>query len=144
MTQHIICAVDLNHKDDAKAILTEASRIAGLENATLSVVTVLPDFGSSWVGSFFKDDTLANAAEAARVELHELADSVLPNSDAVQCIVEIGSVYEEVVDAAVKCNADLIIVGAHKPDFTDRLVGPNAARVVRHSPVSVLVARLKG
>ncbi|MEP3300223.1 MAG: universal stress protein, partial [Pseudoruegeria sp.] len=37
--------------------------------------------------------------------------------------------------------ADLIVIGAHRPDFKDYLLGPNAARVVRHSECSVYVVR---
>ena len=65
MTNHILCAVDLTHEEDAKALVAEASRLADLENATLSVATVLPDYGSSFVGSFFKDGTLKEAGLAA-------------------------------------------------------------------------------
>lgn len=37
--------------------------------------------------------------------------------------------------------ADLIIVGAHQPNAVPRLLGSNAERLVRESPVSVLIAR---
>ncbi len=142
MNKHILCAIDLTHHDDARALLTEAGRVAALDQAALSVVTVLPDYGSSFVGSFFKEGTLKDAAEAARQALHGLVDDVLPDAGVVQCIVEIGSAYEEILDAAKKCEADLIIVGAHKPDLTDRIIGPNAARIVRHADISVLVLRI--
>lgn len=142
MSQHILCAIDLTHLDDARSLVAEAGRMAKRDDALLSVVTVLPDYGSSFVGSFFKEGTLKEAAEAALVSLHDLADSVLPDAGNVQCIVEIGSAYEEILDAARKCDADLIIVGAHKPNLTDRIIGPNAARIVRHATVSVLVLRI--
>ncbi|GGE47338.1 universal stress protein [Actibacterium pelagium] len=142
MSKHILCAIDLTHMDNARALVTEAGRIANMEQALLSVVTVLPDYGSSFVGSFFKDGTLKGAAEAARQSLHALVDEVLPDAGTVQCIVEIGSAYEEILDAAKKCDADMIIVGAHKPDLADRIIGPNAARIVRHADVSVLVLRI--
>lgn len=144
MTDHILCAVDLTHEDEARAILSEAGRLAGLEQAALSVMTVLPDYGSSFVGSFFKAGTLKQAAQAAVEALHKLADDQLPDFGKVQCIVEIGSVYEEVLEAAGKCSADLIVVGAHKPRLADRVMGPNAARIVRHAQQSVLVVRLNG
>ena len=60
----------------------------------------------------------------------------------MQCIVEIGSIYEKTLEASKVCGADLIVVGAHKPDLADRIIGPNAARIARHADVSVLVARL--
>ena len=142
MTDRILCAVDLTHEDDARKILKRAGQLAGWEGAALSLVTVLPDYGSSFVGSFFQEGLLSEAAEAARVALHGLADEVLPDHGEVQCIVEIGTAYEKVLEAAEMCKADLIVVGAHRPGFRDRVIGPNAARVVRHAQVSVLVVRV--
>lgn len=144
MIKHILCAVDLTHDKDAHAVLKQAGRIAKFENAVLSVITVLPDYGSSWVGSFFQEGTLKSAAESASKSLHALVDEVLPDHETVQHIVEIGSAYEKVLAAIETTDADLVVVGAHKPDFADRIIGPNAARIVRHSPVSTLVVRLKG
>lgn len=141
MSKHVLCALDLTHPDDARALLIEAARLAALDSARMSVVTVLPDYGSSFVGSFFKEGTLKEAAEAARRSLHELVDTAAPDAGTVQCIVKIGSAYEEILDAAKTIDADMIIVGAHKPDLADRLLGPNAARIVRYADVSVLVLR---
>ena len=59
----------------------------------------------------------------------------------VRHIVAVGSVYEEVMKAASLGGADLIVIGAHRPDFKDYLLGPNASRVVRHSDCSVFVVR---
>ena len=54
MTEHILCAVDLlTHPDDAPALVAEAGRLATFEAAALSLGTVLPDSGSSFVESFF-------------------------------------------------------------------------------------------
>ena len=89
MTSHILCAVDLSHDLDARALVSEAGRLADLEGASLSLVAVLPDYGTSFVGSFFADGTLKQAAEAARVALHKLVQDVLPAHRNVQCIVEI-------------------------------------------------------
>lgn len=142
MTEHILCAVDLTHSDDARNLLIEADRLANAYDATLSVVTVLPDYNSSFVGSFFKDGTLQEAAIAANDALHELVKTTLPDREKVQHIVEIGVVYEQVLNAIAQSKADLVIVGAQKPDMADRLLGPNSARIARLSPVSTLVIRM--
>lgn len=142
MTKHILCAVDLTHDADARAILIEAGRLADLYRSRLSVITVLPDYGSSWVGTFFKEGALEEAAQAAGDALRKMVAEVLPKQDSVQHIVEIGSAYEKVLEAISVCSADLVVVGAHRPDFKDRILGPNAARVVRNAPISVLVIRL--
>ncbi|MFY2822514.1 universal stress protein, partial [Ruegeria sp. MALMAid1280] len=46
-----------------------------------------------------------------------------------------------ILHTAAEAGSDLIVIGAHKPDLKDYLLGPNAARVVRHSTVSVYVVR---
>ena len=42
---------------------------------------------------------------------------------------------------ADETNADLIVMASHRPELKDFLLGPNAARVVRHANCSVLVVR---
>lgn len=79
LMQHILCSVDLSDEGDAQKILIEADKLAGLYGAKLSVVTVLPDYGSSFVGSFFKEGTLKQAAEAAMETLHRLTKSAVKN-----------------------------------------------------------------
>ena len=142
MTKHILCAVDLTHDEDARAILAESGRLAGFYGARLSVITVLPDYGSSWVGTFFKEGTMKEAAQAASDALHKIVVEVLPEQQGVQHIVGIGSAYEKVLEAIEKVGADMAVVGANRPDFKDRILGPNAARIVRNAGVSVLVLRL--
>ncbi|MCT4556139.1 MAG: universal stress protein [Pelagimonas sp.] len=141
MTRHILCAVDLTHGDAEQALLREAAALADFHGATLSVVTVIPDYGMTIVGSFFKEGTMKDALQAASDQLHVLVAQALPGRDAVQHIVKSGTVYEEVLDAVDIAQADLIVIGAHKPDLADRLQGPNSSRVVRKSPCSVLVVR---
>lgn len=144
MTHHILCAIDLNHKAESRAVLAEAGRLASFSDASMSVITVLPDYGSSWVGSFFQPGTLKSAAEATSETLHDVVKEVLPEFEHIQHIVEIGSPYEKVLEAIDTTNADLVVLGAHKPDLADRILGPNAARIIRHSKVSTYVVRLKG
>ena len=51
------------------------------------------------------------------------------------------SIYAEILRVAEEAEADLIVVGSHRPAMKDYLLGTNAARVVRHARCSVLVAR---
>ncbi|MBE1284055.1 MAG: universal stress protein [Rhodobacteraceae bacterium] len=141
MTEHVLCAVDLTHSDADKSVLETAAKLADLYGATLSVVTVIPDYGMSFVGSFFPHGTMKKAAETASEQLHKFVSDTLPDTKTVQHIVEIGSVYENILDAIERSQADLVVIGAHKPDLVDRLQGPNSARVVRHAPCSVFVVR---
>ncbi len=52
-----------------------------------------------------------------------------------------GTIYQEILSAARKIEVDLIVMASHRPALEDYLLGPNAARVVRHADCSVLVVR---
>ncbi len=56
-------------------------------------------------------------------------------------IVGHGSIYREILRYADLVKADLIVLSAKRPSPEDYLIGPNAARVVRHASISVLVVR---
>ncbi len=139
---HVLCAVDLSDEKDAKKILVEACKLTGLYSAKLSIVTVVPDYGSSWVGSFFKEGTLKLATKTAMDALHTLTSEALPEGVRVKHIVKVGNTYEQILETAENIGVDLIIVGAHKPDLASRIVGPNASRVVRFAKASVMVVRV--
>jgi universal stress protein F len=56
-------------------------------------------------------------------------------------IVAEGRIYREILKAAQTIQADLIVMGSHHPELKDYLLGPNAAKVVRHADCSVMVVR---
>ncbi|MCF4099229.1 universal stress protein [Maritalea mediterranea] len=143
MSKSVLCAVDINRPDDEKHILEEAYRFAKLDDARLDVITVVPDYGMSMVGSYFDADHTEKVKEAAHDHLVKVTESVVgaEANKNVRHIVSVGNAYEEILRTAEKAGTDLIVIGAHKPDFRDFLLGPNAARVVRHSNCSVYVVR---
>ncbi|SPF77102.1 Universal stress protein F [Aliiroseovarius pelagivivens] len=143
MTQTILCAVDINRVDAENSVLKTASELATMRDAQLDVITVVPDFGMSVVGAYFQDHHVKSAQNDASELLKAMTLKTLGEEadSKVRHIVAIGSVYEEVLRAAELSKADLIVLGAHRPDLKDYLLGPNAARVVRHSTCSVYVVR---
>jgi universal stress protein F len=56
-------------------------------------------------------------------------------------IIAEGKIYQEILKAAQTIKADLIVMGSHHPELKDYLLGPNAAKVVRHADCSVMVVR---
>ena len=143
MSQTILCAVDINRPKEDANVLAQAKKLADLDAAQLDVITVVPDFGASVVGAYFKDHDVKTAQDGAAKLLNDMVANAIgaEANAAVRHIVAIGSVYEEVLKAAKLAKADLIVIGAHRPDLKDYLLGPNAARVVRHSECSVYVVR---
>ena len=139
----VLCAVDVSNKYRDIGVLKQAARLAALDGAQLDVITVVPDFGMSVVGGYFEEGHHDKAVEEARGLLGALVTKALgADADAkARHMVATGNAYEEILKAAKAVDAGLIVIGAHKPDFKDFLLGPNAARVVRHSDCSVFVVR---
>lgn len=143
MTDTVLCAIDINRPDEEARVLQTAKKLADLDGARLDVITVVPDFGASLVGAYFEAHHVKTAKDSATKILNDTVSNVIGEqaNENVRHIVAVGNVYEEVLKAADISGADLIVIGAHRPDFKDYLLGPNAARVVRHSSCSVYVVR---
>lgn len=143
MTKTVLCAVDITRPEEERSVLETAARLADLDDAQLDVVTVVPDFGATVVGAYLSDHDVVTAKDGAAETLNTVVGDILgaERNAGIRHVVSTGSVYEEVLKTARANDADLIVIGAHRPDLKDYLLGPNAARVVRHAPCSVYVVR---
>ncbi len=141
MYANALLAVDLGEDSWWTKALPRAVESAKACAAKLHLVTVVPDFGMSVVGQYFPDDFAATAVAQAGQDLKSFADAHIPAGGSVDTLVGHGSVYEEVLRSAADIGCDLIVMAAQRPALKDFLLGPNAARVVRHADCSVLVVR---
>lgn len=141
MYKHILLTVDLGHESSWSKALPVAVEFAKSYGATLHVMTVVPDFGMSIVGSFFPEGYEKKAIDEVKQKLDAFCDEHIPGEIAVQHIVGHGVVYEEILRVAEETKPDLIVMASHRPELKDYLIGPNAARVVRHANCSVQVVR---
>jgi len=143
MTNPVLCAVDISNEHEDLGVLKRAAQIAALDDAPLDVITVVPDYGMSVVGSFFSQDHHDKMVEDAKGRMNELVIVALgkEQNQKVRHVVATGRVYEEILRLAAQTKAGLIVVGAHKANLKDYLLGPNAARIVRHADCSVYVVR---
>lgn len=141
MYKHILLAIDPDAKDSYRRALPEAIAQARAHGATLHIMTVVPDYGSSLVASFFPRDFEAKALEHARDALHKVVEAQLPADLPHQFVVAHGRIYKEICRVATEVKAGLIVMASHKPGPADRLIAPNAQQVLLHAPVSVLIVR---
>ncbi len=143
MTNSILCAVDVSNGDEDINVIQAAGRLATLDGAQLDVVAVIPDYGMSQVGSFFNKDHHDKMVTEAKDALNALVTKALDSAqnEKVRHVIATGRAYDEVLSLANKSGASLIVIGAHKADLADYLLGPNASRVVRHAKCSVYVVR---
>lgn len=138
MFKKILIPVDVEVPKETQKLLTAARTLSENWNSELHVVTVVPNVGMAIVGTYLDENFEANSRKTAAAEL--AAAVAAAGLDAKQHVLS-GTIYDRVIAVAKKLDVDLIVIGAHRPDLKDYLIGSNAARVVRHSRQSVLVIR---
>ena len=143
MFKEILFPVDLDDPSSWKKALPVTLDLVEKFGCKLHIVTVVPTFGMSIVAGYFPADFEKKAIAAANDRLHAWSREHLPAGLEAQHIVAHGTVYEEIIETHKKLGdgIDLIVMASHRPDLKDYLIGPNAARVVRHAQVSVLIVR---
>ncbi len=144
MYNNILYPIDIYEESSYHQSLPIVLEYAEAFNATIHVMTVIPDYGMAIVSQYFPKSSVEKVVESTKDALHEFVDSKLKITKAEigNIIVKKGgSVYQAIINTSETINADLIIVSAHRPELKDYLLGPNAAKVVRHSTKPVLVVR---
>jgi len=141
MYKNILVSIDLGRAEAETKAINTAIDSARPFGATLHVMTVVPDYGLSIVGGFFPKEHEKQAISLADKALHDFTARHVPKEIRHRHIVAHGSIYHEILHYADVAKADLIVMSAATPGPEDYLLGPNAARVVRHAKISVLVVR---
>lgn len=143
MAKAIFLPIDLNSSDQDRGTLAAALPMLD-EGGVLHVATVVPNYGLPMVSVHFDRDYMKTAHNAVSDALTEWVAQHVPEGIDTRRYILTGSVYDEIINTANKVDADLIVIGAHRPELSDYLLGPNAARVVRHARQSVYVVRRPG
>lgn len=140
MAKTIMLPVDLSDEHSWRRPLEEALHLVG-GGGVLHVVSVLPDFGFASIGGYFREGFEKQALHDFGTALSDWVAENVPQEVAVHPHVLHGKIYDEILRAADKLKVDVIVIAAHRPELRDYLLGPNAARVVRHAKQSVYVVR---
>jgi nucleotide-binding universal stress UspA family protein len=141
MFKHVLLSVDLEHESSWNKALPLAIDQCKASGAALHVLTVVPDFGMSIVSQYFPENFEKEVDEKVLARLKDFVADKVPDELSVQHIVGEGSVYEVTLNISETVEADLIVMASHRPELKDYLLGPNAARAVRHAKCSVMVVR---
>ena len=140
MYKRIILAVDLAETAVAPKGLEQALELAKLSGGALRLVNVQPIVPATFM-EYVPADFDAEQSKRAQMTLDEIvADIDLP-ADRKSGAARAGGIYHELLQEASDWNADLIVVGSHRPVMSDYLLGSNAKTIVRHAQCSVLVVR---
>ncbi|MBV8964295.1 MAG: universal stress protein [Hyphomicrobiales bacterium] len=143
MFKNILVPVDIAEVDIAKLGFDEAVELAKLSGASLRLIHVrspVPYAMNEYIPAEYYDSDEKSVLKA----LQNIAAKLDLPKDRVTVVSPFGSVYDEVLKEAERMNADLIVVGSHRPNWSTYLIGSNAANIVRHASCSVLVIRPPG
>jgi nucleotide-binding universal stress UspA family protein len=137
--EKILVAIDLGEDSSWKDALPTAVDQAQHSGGKLHIVTVVPDPPPqlAWLPEDYSTKMIAHAES----QLAKLIETNVPKEMGAQAHVRQGTIYSEIVKLAKAIDIDLIVMASHRPELKDYLLGPNAARVLRHAGCPVLVVR---
>ncbi len=85
-----------------------------------------------------------NKVEDAKNKLDSIADSIKKESNVnVSAAVRIGSIFEDIGDAASEIGARLIVMGTHGVKGIQHITGSYALRVITHSVIPFIIVQKK-
>lgn len=142
MFKSILLTIDLTEPASWVHALPRAAELARGGGGELHVLTVVPDYGMPMVEGFFPPDFRETSLRQTAGELDEVLGREAPKGLRLRSHVRTGTVHVEILHAIDELKPDLVVMASHAPDrVREFLIGSQADRVVRRSPVSVLVVR---
>ena len=141
MFKDILLPIDLGDVESSRKAVSTALDLSRSEGGRVHLLCVVPGFGMSIVSQYFPEGFEEKSLAEAAKQLGAFIAKNIPSEIESQAIVANGTVYEEILRTAGEIGCDVIVMASHRPELKDYLLGPNAARVVRHANCSVLVVR---
>jgi len=141
--ENIVALVDLDEESSWRKMLPTAIDYARHTGAKLHVLSIVPDemFKMTVVAQLIPADYERKLVDDATQHLTALVQEQGADGVTLEHAVRLGSIYKEALRFARDVKADLIVVGAHRPEIKDYLLGSNASQIVRHANCSVWVVR---
>lgn len=125
----------------AEKALKKAVEIALKFGSSLTVISVAPELYLTELVEVDRErilETITGEAEKAMQKVRSSAKGVR----ALKTIVTQGSPAEEILKAAKKIKADLIVTGSHgRHGATKFLLGSISSKIIDHAPCAVLVVK---
>jgi nucleotide-binding universal stress UspA family protein len=145
-----LAPIDLDDAELSTNVIEKTVQMAtGVDDAKIYLMTVIPGIVAGLDQRYAirgemhgsTNYPLQEWKDKAAEELKKIADGSIPKAMQAGVVVENGTIYREIVEAAKDLDIDHIVMGAHSPSLADFLLGPNSARVARHAGCSVTVVR---
>ena len=140
MYKRIVLAVDLLEPMPSPKGLTQAVELAKTGGGELRLVNVQPIMPATFM-EYVPVDFDVEQAKRSKEALDAILGSIDLPAERKSAATRAGGIYHELLEEASEWEADLIVVGSHRPVMSDYLLGSNAKTIVRHAQCSVLVVR---
>ena len=145
-----LAPIDLEDDSLSEMVIQKTVEMAtGVKDARIYLMTVIPGITPGIDQRYAIRGEMHGSTEyplqewkdEAAKDMQKIANAHVPKDMQAGVVVENGTVYREIVEAAKDLKIDHIVMGAHRPSLADFLLGPNSARVARHAGCSVTVVR---
>ena len=134
MYKKILVPMALDHGLSEKT-LEIAKALAGSDGEIVALHVYEAPQGS--VQTYLDAEVKKKAVDSAIAQL----EAKTAHLEDIQTEMVVGHTYRSIIDYAAAKDVECIVIGSHKPGFSDYLLGSTAARVVRHAPCAVHVYR---
>ncbi|CAI1533597.1 Universal stress protein G [Serratia grimesii] len=142
MYKTILVPIDIEEDLLTEHALKHVEYLANLSGAKVHFLHTLPDASAFVTAYSFGIKEFENQAEVkATDKLKKIMSEIDIPLERLDYTVSFGSPRDQVLELAEEIDADLIIIGSRRPSVKTYLLGSNAAAIVRHANISVMVVR---
>jgi nucleotide-binding universal stress UspA family protein len=140
MFKKILVPIDVDYPKTAAAVYRKVATIAKLSRAEIRLVSVMPGFGMPIVASYISDEVRKEATDRFKESLEKfIADNC---DEPISSRIRTGKNWEEIIKAAEKWGADLIVVYHNRRrEINEVFSGSCSQRVSDNANCSVLRLR---
>lgn len=143
MYKKILMPVDVFEMNLSDKAVRHAEFLAKADNATITLLNILPIISRSLLRGFNSDIKkfeayMVNESEKKMNELKRLFDIAPEN---IHTEVRFGNVRDEIISMSNKDDYEVIVIGSKTPGLSSHLLGSNAESVIRYAKIPVLVVR---
>lgn len=140
MFTKILVPIDIDYPNAAAAVYRKAAALADMCGAAVRLVSVLPDFGMPIVAAYISDDIRKETVNRCTAAVEQFIREHCHPS--VSYTVRMGKNWEEVIKAADRWGADLIVVYHNRRREINEVFSHSCSqRVADHAKCSVLRLR---
>ncbi len=141
MYQKILVAVDVSREKNAARLCHAANDLAKAGGGEVRLVSVVPDYGTPLVASYFPEHAQDALKEEMKNALQRFASSYI--NVQVSVTLRQGKRAKKVLDEAKSWSPDIIVLGCRQKASRDnhRVLGSFSSSVTDRADCSILVVR---